>query len=299
MASPAAKTKISGFHPKALFWRTKGGDCYSLIGSSNLTEAGWKTNYEANVFAKLQRQEFEAVGEWIDKISPLCVMITPGWLKNYTEAKPAMPGRPGMPGEPSFLLSEIELPTYRGQAKMVRARRDKKRKFGEIRPKLISAIRRCASGKLSDTKFYDIINDTWGDHPSRLQGWGWQVTGRTSNFRALCEGLVAILDAQPATRDLTVIRVIDRLREKRVPTRRAFLSELLCLFFPAQYPVLNEPVASYVRPCAKAPRGYTEGEKYVHLARSLRAALIDARSYPARDLLELDGLIWEFQDMQE
>jgi hypothetical protein len=80
-----------------------------------------------------------------------------------------------------------------------------------------------------------------------------------------------------------------------VPTRRALLSEFPCLFFPTEYPVLNKPVALYVRPYVKAPRGSTEGAKYLHLALSLRAALRDSPQYPAKDLLELDGLIWEFQ----
>jgi hypothetical protein len=76
------------------------------------------------------------------------------------------------------------------------------------------------------------------------------------------------------------------------------LSELLCLFFPADYPVLNKPVASYARPYIKAPRGSSEGERYLHLSLSLRAALNSTPQYPAKDLLELDGLIWKIQDMK-
>jgi hypothetical protein len=83
-----------------------------------------------------------------------------------------------------------------------------------------------------------------------------------------------------------------------VPTRCALLSELLCLFFPAEYLALNKPVASYVRPYVKASYGSTEGAKYLHLALSLRAALRENPRYAAKDLLELDGLIWKFQDMK-
>jgi hypothetical protein len=85
------------------------------------------------------------------------------------------------------------------------------------------------------------------------------------------------------------------LKKKDVPTRRALLSELLCLFFPKEYPVLNKPVSSFVRPYVKPPFGSSEGGKYLHLSLSLRAALNHSALYPAKDLLELDGLIWEHQ----
>ena len=151
--------------------------------------------------------------------------------------------------------------------------------------------------KISNDTFYDILEHTWGSHASRIQGWGWQVTGRDSDFQALCRGPVSIFNADAAARDLTVLQVIDDLKTKDVPTRRALLSELLCLFFPADHPVLNKPVASYVRP-VKAPYGSTEGARYLHLALSLRAALREDPQYPAKDLLELDGLIWKVQDMK-
>jgi hypothetical protein len=285
---------ISGFHPKALFWKTDGGQCYSLIGSSNLSDAGWNTNYEANVFAKLSAPEFKTVRAWIERIRERSVPMSKQWLDAYREVPPSRTRKPGARGGPSPSLSAIDLPTFRGQAAIIRERRVKKRKFTEIRPKLLSAIRLCASGKISDGKFYDILDKTWGSHASRIQGWGWQVTGRDSDFGALCRGLLSILNADAASRDFTVVRVIDELRTSSVPTRRALLSELLCLFFPADYPVLNKPVASYAQPYVKAPHGSSEGEKYLHLSLSLRAALHSIPQYPAKDLLELDGLIWKF-----
>jgi hypothetical protein len=245
---------ITGFHPKALFWKTENGACYSIIGSSNLSDAGWNTNYEANIFVRLTAREFVEVKTWIDGIRKRSVPMSPQWLAAYKEAPASHSGKRGARGGPASSLSAIELPSFiKGRSAMLRERREKKEAFTEIRQKLLSAIRRSASGAISNERFYDILEDTWGSHPARIQGWGWQVTGRDSDFQAFCLGILSIFDAEPTARDLEVVQVIDDLKENDVPTRRALLSEFLCLFFPTEYPVLNKPVAMYVRPYG-APR---------------------------------------------
>lgn len=196
-------------------------------------------------------------------------------------------------------MGAILLPAYRDHAKILRERQAKKREFRRVRAKLLSAIRRCASGKITNPQFYDIFEATWVDHPSRIQGYGWQIKGLNSNFRRLCRGLVSIFDADPRQRDHVVVQVIDQLKKKEVPTRRAVLSELLCHFFPAHFPIANEPVSSYTRPYIKPPYGSSEGARYLHLTICLRAALARNPQYPAKDLLELDGLIWAFEDRRK
>lgn len=287
--------EISGFHPKALFWKNKDGEHYSIIGSSNLSDAGWNTNYEANTFDKLTATDFRTVKDWVAKIRELSVPISKQWIDSYQEAPPKQNGKRGTRGGSSLPLATIPLPTFRGQSAVIRERRSKTKMFEEIKPILLSAVRRCSSGAISNAQFYDILEETWGSHGSRIQGWGWQVTGRKSDFKALCRGILSIFNAKEDARDLTVVKVIDELKADDVPTRGAFLSELLCLFFPDKYLVLNKPVASYVRPHVQAPYGSTEGAKYLHLALSLRAALRANPQYPAKNLLELDGMIWEFQ----
>jgi hypothetical protein len=291
--------RIAGFHPKALFWRTKNGSCHSLVGSSNLTEAGWKTNYEANVLNKLTPNEFSLVREWLDGITERSLPITKRWIDEYEEAKPSKNARRGKHGKSLQAANAISLPSFRGQAKMLRERRAKKRQFAKVRSTLLSAIRRRAAGTITNPQFYDIFERTWVEHPSRIQGYGWQIKGLNSNFRPLCRGLVSIIDADPRERDHVVVQVIDDLKKRRVPTRRAVLSELLCHFFPADFPVADEPVTTYTRPYIKAPYGSSEGARYLLLAISLRSALASNPQYPAKDLLELDGLIWAFQDMQK
>jgi len=68
---------------------------------------------------------------------------------------------------------------------------------------------------------------------------------------------------------------------------------MLCLRFPEQYPVLNKPVKDYLLHVEfKPPRGASEGVLYVDLARKLRSSLIANPSHPAKNLAELDTVIW-------
>lgn len=90
------------------------------------------------------------------------------------------------------------------------------------------------------------------------------------------------------------MKVIDRLKAKRIPTRKSLLSEMLCHFFPARYPLWNSKIVDWLNWSEFTPaRGTTQGERYLAVARYLRAALAAEPDYPARDLAELDRLIWE------
>jgi hypothetical protein len=71
---------------------------------------------------------------------------------------------------------------------------------------------------------------------------------------------VNILDAADEDRDDVVSSEIDHLADEKIPTRGAFLSEMLCLRFPEAYPVLNEPVWEYLKDVKyQAPRKASEG----------------------------------------
>lgn len=90
-----------------------------------------------------------------------------------------------------------------------------------------------------------------------------------------------------------VVEEIDRLKNLKVPTRRAFLSEMLCLAFPEDYPLLNRPVQTYLSDIKfKAPKGASEGSSYFDLAKKLRFSLLQNPNHPAKNLAELDAVIW-------
>jgi len=94
-------------------------------------------------------------------------------------------------------------------------------------------------------------------------------------------------------RDDAVSREIDILAEAEIPTRRSFLTEMLCLRFPSDYPVWNRPVIEYFKAIKLRPqRGSSEGERYVYFAKTLRDELRQSVNYPAKNLAELDVVIW-------
>jgi hypothetical protein len=286
---------IEGFHPKVLFWKTADNKAYGVIGSSNLSSAAWTSNYEANVYDEIPPQYFTAIEEWMRKIEDESTLVTRLLLKTYKET-PSI-GRRARGVKPKLADSDlpITLPKFSGMMAIAKDRKRRLKSFKRIRPKLTTGIHRCALGEISNKEFYDILQSTWGTGNARVQGWGWHVKGRTSNFRELCRGLDSIITSNPKARDTLVVDLIDRLRTKKVPTRRSLLSELLCLYLPNEYPILNEPVASYLRGRLKPPYGSSEGAKYLYIAISFRASLKAAPGYKARNLFELDGMIWEYQ----
>ncbi|EQD46407.1 hypothetical protein B1B_12639, partial [mine drainage metagenome] len=107
---------------------------------------------------------------------------------------------------------------------------------------------------------------------------------------------VAILQTEENNkreRDDVVRAQLDCLHASGNPARKAFLSEMLCLRFPREYPVLNKPVRAFLSENNfSAPRGASEGARYIDLAKKLRAALRANPDYPARNLAELDAMIW-------
>jgi HKD family nuclease len=56
---------ISGFHPKAIFWKNSAGKYFSLIGSSNLTRAAFQNNYEANIYSEISSNEYFLAKKWM------------------------------------------------------------------------------------------------------------------------------------------------------------------------------------------------------------------------------------------
>ncbi len=126
-----------------------------------------------------------------------------------------------------------------------------------------------------------------------MQGAGWERKGKHTNFRLLSRSFVRILDAPEQNRDDVVLTEIDYLDKQDIPARRAFLSEMLCLRFPDAYPVLNKPVTRYLSDVKyRTPRNASEGALYIDLARRLRFSLVKNPTHPAKNLAELDTVIW-------
>ncbi len=284
---------INGFHPKAIFWKKSDGKCFTVVGSSNLTRAAFETNYEANVFMEISNTEYAAAKKWVRSIEKQAVVVSEDWLRRYKEAASAGGGSRRKPDEGRAVVA-LELPKPRGMEEHIAYRRNQLPKYKKKREGLISLFRSCADGRISSAQFYKKLSDYWSnDIGNRLQGKGWEILGKNSNFQILSKSYVRILDATDEDRDDVVAEEIDALKEQSVPTRQAFLSEMLCLEFPGEYPVLNKPVLYYLKAIKfKAPQGASEGVRYIDLALKLRSSLLQDPNYPAKNLAEIDTVIW-------
>ena len=289
--------RIGGFHPKAVFWKEEEGKCFAIVGSSNLTQAAFGTNYEANVFFTLSGADYAKGKEWVKHIEKQSVVVSEDWLKKYKEALPAQQHRTkgsNKVAQDAAPVVELKLPRPPGMKERIEKRRNNLAVYKKKQADLIGLFRRCASKEISSKEFYKELPKYFsakvGD---RLQGRGWERQGKDSDFQALSQSFMRILDATDEDRDNVVESEIDWLSRKKVPTRGAFLSEMLCLRFPKEYPVLNQPVQDYLKAVKyKAPRGASEGARFFFLAQTLRSSLLQNPDHPAKDLAELDTVIW-------
>ena len=163
------------------------------------------------------------------------------------------------------------------------------------RAQLMKLFRDCARSSVTNEEFYAELPKYWSfELNDRFQGEGWERLGKKSDFRQLSRAFMRIVDAKPSERDDEVARQLDGLLDANNPARRAFLSEMLRQRFPRLYPVLNKPVQQFLTTIKfKALRGASEGAKYVDLARRLRFTLRANPEYPAKNLAELDAVIWQ------
>lgn len=283
---------ISGFHPKAMFWREADGTCHGLVGSSNLTRAAFSRNHEANVYTRLTRPQFQQVRTWMAGIEKDTAQFSEEWLDDYVEAPPN-PARKRTKSAKS--RSTIpELPDVHDARRLLAVRRAHMKAYEKNRVAIERLFRKCANKDLTNAQFYEALPELWGyKAKNRLQGAGWERMGKNTNLREACASFVRILDAGDHERDDVVVREIDRLQRLKVSVRRAFLSEMLCLRYPSLYPVLNAPIDDFIKEKGfKAAWGSSQGSRYLALATWLRASLDRHPDYPARNLSELDTLLW-------
>ncbi len=286
---------ITGFHPKAVFWKDRKGAFHAVIGSSNLTRAAFDTNYEANILCSLSEGDYRRARKWVDEIEAKCDVVSEDWLNRYKEAtNPIRSKRSTKDAQSTASLLKLKLPTPPGFKKRLQARRNNLVAYKAHKDSLEQLFRRCAAKRIKSDQFYRELRKDWSfDVGDRLQGKGFEIKGKHGNFQELSRSFVRIIDAASADRDDVVSAEIDRLSIERVPTRGAFLSEMLCLRFPDAYPVLADPVWNYLHAVRyKAPRNSSEGARYIFLARTLRGSLRQNPGHAAKNLAELDTIIW-------
>ncbi|QQS36835.1 MAG: phospholipase D family protein [Ignavibacteriales bacterium] len=287
----------NGFHPKVIIWRKNNEDYYAIIGSSNLTQAAFDTNYEVNVFLKIDEIEYRRLKKWIHEIKRLSSPISNDWIAGYNEIKRNYKGKHSVPPR----IITFNLPKGKSIVESIKSRRKQQKSFSLIKSRLLSLIKKCASNKISNLDFYYKLMNIWGYHKSRFQGQGFQIKGKNGNWQVVCNSLYKILtvhqDISIAERDNLVKREIDFLAKKNNPTRGAWLTEILCHYYPDFYPLVNKPIETWLRfNKFRSPRKSSEGSKYIDLSLKLRQAISEYKNYPAKNLAELDGAIWKWYD---
>lgn len=289
---------IDGFHPKIVAWRSDGAH-YLIVGSSNLTVAAFETNYEANLRTKIPEERYQEITAWIAEILARSVALNEAWIEAYAEAKMPAGNKPSKAVRRPSRTSALVPPRFPGLAAALAERKERASAFEPIRDEFEELVRQCADGRLSEDAFYEWLIPNWNRSEWKFQGGGiFRRDPKATDWSLLCRALVAILDCPATRRDAMVQAEYDRLEASdRAEVRKAFVTEMLCHFFPHDYPLWNKPIVTWLNEegfASKRPRGLSEGAKYIWLAQQTRAALRADPDYPARNLAELDHVIWAY-----
>jgi len=157
--------RIGGFHPKAVFWKEEEGRCFAIFGSSNLTQAAFGTNYEANVFLPLSPDDYVKGKKWVKEIEKHSVVMSEDWLKSYKEAPLVRFRRSkGSKKERGLFAASVPLdpPRPRGMKERIESRRKNPAVYKKQRDGLTGLSRRYARGQIKSGSFYQELVKHWG-----------------------------------------------------------------------------------------------------------------------------------------
>lgn len=287
-------SSAGNFHPKIVIWHGNDNKYHCIIGSSNLTDAAFSSNYEANVEFEISRYEYDQIVQWIENIAVNCQIINDDWLSQYKERKYSGGGR-----RKSIIqerVIELKLPKGKKYNNALKERRKQQKAFKEIDTKLLSAMKKCAKGSISNSQFWEKLKELWYHHYARIQGSGFQFSAKKANWKQACQSMIRILDSAKTHNEVNLDRVvqyeIDRLASAGNPVRGSWFSEILCHYLPDSYPIVSNPVNEWLKKKNwKAQRGASEGSAYIELSRKLREVIRQNKDGP-RNLIELDAVIW-------
>ena len=283
-----------GFHPKIIAWKTRLGRHYCVVGSSNLSRAAFSENREANIFSSISAADYGRICNWIEDVAT--IPVTAEWIDHhYEEAKRTVRGN--APRTP--IVRFRVLPNSRGCVDAVKRRRAKGRVFEAAKVRLQREMSRCAKRRSVDGD-QDFWRFLWPESGKwRFQrGTAITISAKHARWREACGALLGILDASKKSRgrapsvDRVVREEIDHLARNKNPVRGAWLSEMLCHYFPHLYPVDNDPVRQWLsRNKYSSRRGISEGRYYIELAQKLREIVKETHPAGAGNLAELDGAV--------
>lgn len=282
------------FHPKIIAWKEKTGKYFTIIGSSNLTNAAFEKNHEVNICQEITKNEFTKIKKWLRNIALDSQVITSDWIVNYKEAKISKPTSANNKSDNDGQVIDLEIKILKKHEIKILERRKQQKAFIKIKSDFLDLLNKSANGHLANLKFWELFWDLWSNHQSRFQGSGIQFSGKKANWKQASTSLLKVINGPKNIFDLdNVVQMeIDSLGKKKNPVRGAWLSEMLCHFYPQKYPVVNKPVKTWLKLKKWRPeRGSTEGSKYIELARKLRITM--KHNPEIKSLAELDNVIWQ------
>jgi hypothetical protein len=291
-----AVDQLSGFHPKVIFGYLSDGSHFLLAGSSNQTSAGFGANVEANVFMDLTTDDYNKLKKLFIGTFSSASPVSEDWLLDYVE-------RSSIPTK----KRKWKVPKWSGSLSLgkkklsidLEGRREQQKSFKRVARQILNTSKKCASGKISNEKYYEYLNELWSwDRGNRFQGRGFEIKAKHSDWKVVCKALISILESGLNGEDLDelVRQEMDYLAEVPHPARRSWFTEMLCHFYPSRFPVLNSPIDEWLKlNKRRGEKGASEGSSYIGIAKQVRECLQSAeiKSLGIRDLAELDAVIWE------
>jgi hypothetical protein len=276
--------ETSGFHPKVLIWR-EGSKRFALIGSSNLSAAAWSSNIELNIRVALDKEHYEFLTDWFqDMVIGASPHLDKPWIKTYKESKRKHNAGHNAIAEIDYRIKQLGKVELTGPRRQLRIYNKNKLQF-------IRAIKACASGGISNKTFYEemleLLRGTWRGNSHLIS-----MNCKKENWKEICSYLNSIISAKKSDRDRIVKQTIDSLKSTNNLTRGAWLSEILCHHYPFDYPLINDPVKTWIRKNKIAKLyGIPTGYEFISISRIMRHLLTASKS-KFRNFIEMDHAIW-------
>ena len=230
-------TQLGNFHPKVVAWKESDDDYYCIIGSSNLTNAAFKSNYEANVECQISEKDYQKIALWLEEIARNSQPINSDWLAHYKER--SFKYKQGKDDDVIKRVINITLPKGAKYREAIQDRRKQQKAFADIVEDLKKSMEDCAKGKITNDHFWNTFWSLWGTHKSRFQGSGLQITGKNADWKQSCNSVMNIINKSQSVSEIHLDRIvrqeIDSLANAGNPVRGAWLTEILCHYFPDLY----------------------------------------------------------------
>lgn len=300
----------SQFHPKILAWENHSGEFYLVVGSSNLSFAGVNENKEANLYARIDSDEWNKICGWIDEEVKGADLVNNEWVSQYVEST-LKNKKPKKSAEKKIDQRIPVLKKNKRSNEHIEEHLLQMKKFNKIKSDYWKIIKECANESSSpgNEKFYNKMYEMRVNGENVFQRPTWVIKCKNSNWSETCRLLVGVNDLEHKLGKISeknehefdsfLKKELDKLAKTTNPARNSWVSEQLCQLFPDHYPLSNSALIPWLRKIKlQAPRGSSFGAKYIFLTKVLRLAIRQKESQ-VKNFVELDAVAWTYTNNQK